>query len=443
MRCEEARQRIPQYVSSELTDEEMAAMDEHLDQCNACVKAVDNYLDLLGLYYYDTKKNELLRLMNIPMPSPEQVQKGIEAVLRSIQKMEAKVTQKTVLTAETRKPKVTSQIKRLSALDKGFVMRWVYGLTVIAVMVLVIFVWHEYTQRKVLEQQIASLQTQITTLKEQNEALKQENKSLQQKLEKALQEHQRTQRLLAERQKQRVTETAQPAFIVVRDKTGIVSINADGTVRLSGQKPLLSPFDQWVREFVKTGTVKPTKPVQLALAILSSEAMLHRLRSAQNEEEMNKPVLLSPVLTAVRSLRPTLRWESVPKAQEYKVRVVDKDDKIVWEGSAGAETNLTLPEGVLCRGQVYIWQVEAVTEERSFLSPAIGFWVLSEKELREVRQAEQKVKGSALALASLYTRYGLYEEALAQLNDLAKMNPKNPFVQGLLHTLSRQTGREK
>lgn len=448
MQCEEVRQRIPQYVSSELTDDELAMMDEHLDKCDACVKAVSDYLDSLGLSDFALKGDELFRLMRIPMPSPEQVQKGVETVLRLVREreMEAKVVQRPDTIVKPRKPKVAPQVKQVDALSKSFALFWVYGLAVIAIIGLVVFAWQEHTQRRVLEQQVVSLQAQITSLKEQNEAIKREKELLQQRLAKAIQEHQRIQhiqRMLATgKQKRQEAKTVQPALIVVRDRTGTVSINADGTVRLASQKPLQTPFDRWVQEFLKTGTVTPTKPVRLAMATLKSEAMLNTLRSARNGET-DKPIPLSPVLTAVRSLRPTLRWKPVPEAQEYKVRVVDKDDKIVWEGSAGTETSLTLPAGVLRRGQVYLWQVEAVAGEQSFLSPAVGFWVLSEKGLREVRQAEQKVKGSALALASLYTRYGLYEEALAQLNDLAQMNPTSPLVQGLLHTLRRQVGKEE
>lgn len=178
------------------------------------------------------------------------------------------------------------------------------------------------------------------------------------------------------------------------------------------------------------------------MATLRSEGTRGTLRGAK-EGEMSKPIPLSPVLTAIRSLCPTLRWAGVPRAQEYKVRVADKDDKCVWEGSTRTQTQVALPSGVLRRGQVYFWQVEAIVEGQSHLSPAAGFWVLSERELHEVEKAEQKYKGSTLVRASMYAAHGLYEEALERVEILMGMNPTSPLVQAILYNLRRQLGKEE
>ncbi len=441
MRCEDVRKRMLDYVMGKLTEAEVTAIDKHLDRCEDCTKVVDNYLNELGLFNLEPEKNELFRLMRIPMPSQERVKAGIEAVLQAIHGPKAIAEHEVAPTVKEQKSKTASWAEQFGALVRQFATYWVYGLATVAVAGLIIFAWNEHAQRKAFEHQIASLQMQVNLLRRQNEAVKRENETLQRKLEQALLERQRTQRVFEERQKQLEKRLAQQVFVLVRDRAGAVTINADGTVRLEGRQILPLPFAQQVKELITTGAVKPSKPALLAMATLNSGLMLNTLRSAKVETSQ-KPIPISPVLTAVRSVCPKLQWKPVEGAKGYKVMIVDKNDKLLWQTKVEAETKVIVPSGVLRRGQVYFWQVEAFLNEQSNLSPVVGFWVLSEEELKEVTKAERKFQGSALVLASLYAHHGLYEEALAQIERLSEMNPTSPFVQGILNNLERQLGRE-
>jgi hypothetical protein len=77
----------------------------------------------------------------------------------------------------------------------------------------------------------------------------------------------------------------------------------------------------------------------------------------------------------------------------------------------------------------------------------VGFWVLDEKTLRAVEAVEREGKApaepSALVLVSVYEAHGLYEDALAQVERLAKKNPTSPFVRAMQDNLRRQMGREQ
>ena len=49
--------------------------------------------------------------------------------------------------------------------------------------------------------------------------------------------------------------------------------------------------------------------------------------------------------------------------------------------------------------------------------------------------AERQLPESALLRVGLYEAYGLYEEALAQTDILARLNPDNPLVEAILKSL--------
>jgi tetratricopeptide (TPR) repeat protein len=56
--------------------------------------------------------------------------------------------------------------------------------------------------------------------------------------------------------------------------------------------------------------------------------------------------------------------------------------------------------------------------------------------------AEQRYGRSALVRASVYEACGLYEEALSQIERLAKINPASSRAQTMLDQLRHQLGKE-
>ena len=95
---------------------------------------------------------------------------------------------------------------------------------------------------------------------------------------------------------------------------------------------------------------------------------------------------------------------------------------------------------MLQRGQPFFWQVEARVGEEARLSPAVGFWVLDEKSLREVEAVEQQYPASPLVLAALSETHGLYDEARTQVERVAAANPDSPFARAMIERLDRRTG---
>ena len=97
-----------------------------------------------------------------------------------------------------------------------------------------------------------------------------------------------------------------------------------------------------------------------------------------------------------------------------------------------------MPSDILQRGKNYFWQVEAIVEGRSRLSPAVGFWIVDLSSLQQVLEISDSYPNSEVVLASVYAEHGLFEEALAQVDRLALIQPKNPVVQKMQENLRNQ-----
>jgi hypothetical protein len=234
----------------------------------------------------------------------------------------------------------------------------------------------------------------------------------------------------------------------LRDTCGIVLVSSDGTVTLAADSEAavtLSPsMSQVVGRFITGGVVTPTESARSAQAIIQGERVRGELENARGSRSQT-PIPLSPVLGGVRSRSPTLRWEPINGAQEYKVIVAYPDGKasgkVVFSASAGTQSELRLPASVLKRGQVYLWQVEAIVEDQSRVSTPAGFWILSEGSLREVERAAERYSQSRVVLASVYAAHGLHEEALESVKEVLARNQDNSFAQTMLKSLRRLTGK--
>jgi hypothetical protein len=195
-----------------------------------------------------------------------------------------------------------------------------------------------------------------------------------------------------------------------------------------------------VGEFVRSGKTSLTPPAALALMALKPDVARSALRSGEASQKP-MPVPLGPMLTAIRSPEPTLRWRLVPGASEYRVLIADQDGNELWQASAAAQTQMIVPAGVLQRGRVFFWQVEALVDGDRRLGPPVGFWLTDEDTERRVGETNRAYTGSALVRAAVYAEYGLYEDALTEVERLAQLNPASPEVLQMRNNLRTQLGQ--
>jgi hypothetical protein len=330
----------------------------------------------------------------------------------------------------------------------------VVGLAV--AMILVLFVWFKAGET------VSDLNGDFEALRQENETLKQEYSQLRIDLERSKDLGEQSQRRLADEQrvlehrliqlqagrKALKTDIAKSSSrrgesIAIRDSSGLVMIGPDGSVLLPNSAKPPADLSVLVSELATGGTVRNTEPALAALETLRSGETRGALRAAQGQAT---PIPLSPLLSAVRSTSPTLRWKAVDGVEQYKITVAypeqKENGKVIWQSGPMKETQVILPPGLLQRGEVYFWQAEALTEGKVGLSPAVGFWVVSESALSEIEGTERRYKEAELVLAAVYEANGLYEDALARVERLLEMNPTSPFVREMFQRLRRQLNRE-
>ncbi len=158
------------------------------------------------------------------------------------------------------------------------------------------------------------------------------------------------------------------------------------------------------------------------------------------------PLRISPIQGAtLLTQRPVLRWPAVENALEYEV-VVYNGKLRHWSSTASkAEVNYEGP--ALKPSRTYRWEVVAkMTGEvrrvgNGEFTIATGDQLAEAQEIKEVATGED-VAGLALAALS-YERLGMFEEALAVYERLAKLAPDTSPFHAALADLYEKAGRRE
>jgi len=139
------------------------------------------------------------------------------------------------------------------------------------------------------------------------------------------------------------------------------------------------------------------------------------------------PHLISPRDTALLNVQPTLRWNALPGATRYTVKVRREDEgEVIWETQVSTSEVVYAGEA-LKPGIDYLLIVEAdkgrSSEEESL--PGRGFRLLEapvalrvREEIEQLRQQGMTEKEEALAVAELYSKSKLRAEAIETLERL-------------------------
>jgi len=151
--------------------------------------------------------------------------------------------------------------------------------------------------------------------------------------------------------------------------------------------------------------------------------------------ERRSPLVVYPVMTAIRERQPTLRWNRVREADAYRVRILDSTGTFVdgAEGINGTSWQVTRP---LTEGGIFTWQMFVLVEDREFLAPKSTelpavFKVLSVETVERISKIEQQLSGSHFLLFLLFFREGLLHEASAELRLLREEDPGSKTLEKL------------
>ncbi len=162
--------------------------------------------------------------------------------------------------------------------------------------------------------------------------------------------------------------------------------------------------------------------------------------AGQREEVLAKlPYLITPRQTNILTNRPPLRWNAVPGATNYTVKIDMVWVSIKWETQTN-KTEIVYPgEPPLKTGGLYRVIIEADNGASSRSDAVVGFRVLDEQTqktvldaVKAVQQQQLSPEEAGLVLAHLYRGYELYGDAVEVLEGLVKQNSRVATVYQLL-----------
>ncbi len=172
-------------------------------------------------------------------------------------------------------------------------------------------------------------------------------------------------------------------------------------------------------------------------------------RSPSRAPNETIPYIISPRNTALLTNRPILRWNAVPGATRYKVRVQDAGLTLDWQTET-SNTQIEYPgEPPLQPDSYYLLIVETDKGDSSEEEQGtdLSFTLLDAQkaesvrtEVAQLKQQQLTQEAEGLALAYLYQSYDLKAEAIELLEGLVKRGSQTAAVYQLLGDLYLQLG---
>ena len=149
---------------------------------------------------------------------------------------------------------------------------------------------------------------------------------------------------------------------------------------------------------------------------------------------------LEPVGVVIETDRPTFRWRSLQGAQHYIVTVFDAKLRQVAGSGPVTQSEWTVPNA-LQRGVTYSWQITAVKDGETIVSPKpplpeARFRVLDQHAVNAMATLRLSVGTSHLAMGVFYWKHGLLADAEREFQALANANPDSSVVKQLLKDIA-------
>lgn len=159
--------------------------------------------------------------------------------------------------------------------------------------------------------------------------------------------------------------------------------------------------------------------------------------------QAERPFNLTPVATAIRSLRPHLQWRGASGQTNYQVHLwknaLSPQESEMKNSPFFAKATFWQPAQDLAPGN-YRWNVNIVG--RPATTPGTIFVILSPSETIEINKAEASNINDDVALSSLYMKHRLYMDAYAPLDRLYRKS-KDQRIQPMLQIAERALGKTR
>ena len=218
----------------------------------------------------------------------------------------------------------------------------------------------------------------------------------------------------------------------------LIALNDGGqqiTLDASGHSTGLESLPQELRKTVETVLANGRFNKSPALSNLTKSG--GRLRGGSDEQDTIVPVVPDGVV--IETDQPTFRWRALEGASDYVVTVHDSNFRPVESSGPVNGTEWCIPRS-LQRGVTYSWQIRAVVNGKTVISPKppapeVRFRILDQKAFAAIENARRTQGNAHLALAVLYWKHGLLDHAERELETLVRANPNSSAAAELLRSL--------
>jgi hypothetical protein len=161
-------------------------------------------------------------------------------------------------------------------------------------------------------------------------------------------------------------------------------------------------------------------------------------------EEQNTFAPLAPMDVVIETDRPKFRWQALAGARSYIVTIHDAKFREVGSSGPIVGTEWTATNS-LERGGTYSWQVSALKDGKTIVSPKpplpeARFRVLDKGAVVALAKLKKSAGSSHLVMGVFYWKHGLIEESEREFQALAKANPHSTAAAELLASI-RSTHR--
>jgi hypothetical protein len=165
-------------------------------------------------------------------------------------------------------------------------------------------------------------------------------------------------------------------------------------------------------------------------------------------------ILLSPSRTKTIGLRPKFQWEPVDGASTYDVKLMDREERILWQHNTSS-TAEQYPDDApaLAWGEKYWWRVTARDRDDTLTEVGSYFQVLPKDQAEQLRSTEEGLQHLVqqspadntplFLLAFLYDENGVLDQAARTYSELAQRIGPQGWLQSRLADLMNKLGWNK
>jgi len=214
--------------------------------------------------------------------------------------------------------------------------------------------------------------------------------------------------------------------VSVRDANGVIALDRAGHV--SG---VSAPWQPLVAQVLSTGHFGSIPSTLTGPAV--------RRDVLRGDTATATVRILHPAEEVIAEDAPAFEWAANDRHALFIVEVFDSEFRTIIQ-SPKMKATRWVPPLALPRGQELRWQVTQIARDHRITAPAppeppARFFIVDSEAAKQIDSA--RAANSHLILAAVYARSGMRDAAVAELDQLARANPRSSLIGQLLRSVKK------